>query len=111
MMRQRLNVETKAASIFISCHATSGVAGAEGFVGEFGERVRAADIPIDVAAGCLALNDAIVGILRVRREQAKPGHDCPMLRLGAGSGGARCRGRAGPSQLSEKEATMLSKAP
>ena len=50
------------------------VAGAKGFVGQLAERVRAADIPVDVAAGCLAFNDAIVRILRVRREQAKPGH-------------------------------------
>jgi hypothetical protein len=75
-----------------------GVAGAEGFVGELAERVRAADIPIDVVAGCLTFNDAIVGILRVRREEAKPGHGYPMLRLGAGNGGARCHGRAGPSR-------------
>ena len=31
------------------------VAGAEGFVGQLAERARAADIPIDVAAGCLGV--------------------------------------------------------
>ena len=73
MMRQRLKAETKAASIFISCQTTSASQAASEFARQLAERARAADIPIDVAAGRLAFDDAVVGILRVRREQAKRG--------------------------------------
>jgi hypothetical protein len=44
------------------------IAGAERFVAEFSKRARAADVPIDVAAGRLAFNDAVVDILGVRRK-------------------------------------------
>ena len=58
-----------------------GVAGAERLGRDIAERAGATDVPIDIVARRLAFDDAVVGILRVRRQEAKAGHGCPLLIL------------------------------